>query len=175
MADTRTQLLQSVIDNILTGGRRTIASSVRTVLNLIIGSVPNIADDGNAVGGYPILDGSGKVALSQLPPLGSGITTSTLVITGLTNIDLTGLSGTVILILQSTNPSEIINSFSNFTNVDIIYLCPRNTLDITINNGGGTIRCAGASMPCYGANAGYMQLTKRSNIFYQTQYQDQYV
>ena len=62
---TDAQLLQSVIDNILTGGRRTKAAMTRTVLNAIINDKQN-KDGKNVANGYAGLDANTRILLAQL-------------------------------------------------------------------------------------------------------------
>lgn len=174
---TRLQLLAIIAQYVLSGGRRTLASGVRIVFGWIIGSNVNILDDANVANGYLQLDSGGLIPSAFLP---SGLRVVTIDITGLNGIDLTGLKGSVIINLTSSNTTETINALSNIAaGLDFIWLCPSLTLTLTVNDksvSGGNIRVYNSTVAMIGAKEGSLQLMQRaSGKFYQQNYIDQYV
>lgn len=108
-----------------------------------------------------------------------GITTVDKVITGLTDLDLTGYSGELIVNLISANANEILYSISNYTNVRKITLRPENGLVVTVYDtnglgGGYNIYLNAATKVPDGNLKGFLELTKRGTDWYETNFIDQY-
>lgn len=109
----------------------------------------------------------------------SGVTTITKNITSLTDLDLTGQSGELIVNLTSTNATESLSNISNHTNVTKITLRPENGLVVTVydNNGLGgvyNIYLNAATKVPDGNYNGFLELTKRGTDWYETNFIDQY-
>jgi hypothetical protein len=107
------------------------------------------------------------------------ITTSTISITGLTQIDMTGLSGIVTVILTSSNATETINKIVNATNVYKIIFQPQSGLQVTFNDKsiggvGANIHLFASTQIPNGTNSGYLEVTLRSSEWYQTGFIDSY-
>lgn len=120
--------------------------------------------------------GDGITQLSVLSFLGAGgesVTVINLDITGVDTINLTGLSGTILFILSSSNSAEVINEFINYTDVDYVYLCPNSSLNITFNLDGNFILAA-PSLTAYGLYSGFLKLYKLGTQFRQESFIDQY-
>lgn len=108
-----------------------------------------------------------------------GITTITKDITGLTDLDLTGQAGELIVNLTSSNATETLNTISNYTNVRKITLRPAVGLTVTVNDcnalGGGTnIYLFGPLIACQGSAKGFVTLDKRGTDWYEYTGVDQY-
>ncbi len=100
-------------------------------------------------------------------------------ITGLTQIDMTGLFGTVTVILTSANPAETINEIINATNVTKIIFQPAAGLTVTFNDvsGGGlgaNIHLFAPTQIPVGSSSGYLEVTLRSGEWYETDFIDSY-
>ena len=70
---TRSQLKTLITDGVLSGGRRTIAATLRSILNAIVDACSNISDDKDQANGYVGIDGSGIAntsAIKSLTPTG---------------------------------------------------------------------------------------------------------
>lgn len=167
---TRAQLAALKDLLILSGGRRTTASNMRAFQDAIIESLSNILDDKDANDGYAGLDSNGLIDPSHLPPA-TGITVRTIALTG-TVLDLTGLTGSIILNVTG-NPTQNLTDIVNISGVDQIWICPPNTMDLTAIDG-NNIRLFAATLTCYGARDGYLQMIKRGTKMYQLTYIDQY-
>lgn len=109
-----------------------------------------------------------------------GITTITKDITGITDLDLTGYSGELIVNLTSTNATETLYTISNYTNVRKITLRPENGLVVTVYDtnglGGGNNIYLNANFKVPDGNYnGFLELTKRNTTdWYETNFIDQY-
>ena len=92
-----------------------------------------------------------------------------------TNIDLAPYSGEMIInVNDGANPTGILNSFSNHTNVTKVTIRAKTSLDITVNDGDPSLKLATAAVTLFGPKFGFLELTKRNSKFFQTNLIDQY-
>lgn len=112
------------------------------------------------------------------------IAETTLDITGLTAIDMTGLANYGIINLTSANPAETINKINNLTANQQYVFRPANGLQITWNDkstlgpGVGNLRLSNGAIIVDGSKEGFMVLQRRTfgvnTYFYSREYLDVY-
>ncbi len=105
---------------------------------------------------------------------GSSVTTISYDMSGLTNIDLTGQTGELIINITSGSAAQNLNSFSNYAAVTKITLRPAAGIVLTVIDGDPSINLSAPTLDVNGTLDGFLELTKRSASFYQTNYLDQY-
>ena len=122
----------------------------------------NIISDADQPGGYLAIDMAGKVISG--PILAGLMAEASLNVTGLTTIDLAGITAPIVN-LVSTNATEVIDNVTNFLNPSRVTFRAEAGLDITFNDkaiNGGNLRLAGPEMPIYGTNGGELRLETRA-------------
>lgn len=63
---TRTELIESTSEKVLSGESSTTAANVRELLEELINSCANLEDDANAAGGFPLIDEDEKINSSLI-------------------------------------------------------------------------------------------------------------
>jgi len=195
MSDTRAQLKTLVTNGVLSGGRRTIAATLRAILNAIIDADSNIQDDKDQASGYLGIGANGLVNISfiadpspsskylrddgtwQAISGGGNMDEKTIDITGKTDIDLTGESANIIN-LFSSNTTEAIDTITGIVNPSRLYLRPVSGLNVTFNDASinsGNIHLWSTGLTAIGSKSGYLKVETRASEFYQNEFIDQYI
>jgi hypothetical protein len=112
---------------------------------------------------------------------GSSLTETTIDITGLTTINLTGLNNFGIINLTSSNPTETINIISNISTTQNYIFYPAAGLAVTFNDLsiggiGANLKLAAPSLTADGTYFGYLSIQKRTALgnCFQTGFLDVY-
>lgn len=181
---TRPQIKASIVAKFYTNVLKLIKGDTsQDQLTDIADSFVSIDTDANVNGGYLQIDNTGKIDVSFVKsamPTGKflkddgtyaitgGISYSetTIDITGLTTIDLTGVAESFI-ILTSSNPSESIDEIINFPSDCLLTFRHDPSLDVTFNDvavNAGNLHLYAPSLTCLGAKFGFIQLgTRQTN------------
>lgn len=130
-------------------------------------------------GTYKLGDGTTQlISLSFLGGVGgySGATTANYTLGVTDTIDCTGLSGEYIFNLTDIG-TKTLNHITNFTNITKLTVIAPTGLTLTVNDltisGGTEIKLVTGTLTI--SPLGFLELTKRGSIFYQTNSIDQYV
>lgn len=166
---------------IITSGRQTTAANVRALIGTILDSYPNAVDGGwifQAQLGYSslitITDPKSFVHKDYVDTAVPPTTTISLDLTGgIDTLNLITKVGIVIVDVTTSDSSDTINNITNATNVTKIIFRPGSSLNLIVNNG-AIIKLFAPALTIFGTKDGYLELTKRNSIFYQTAYIDQY-
>lgn len=111
----------------------------------------------------------------------NAVSQTTLDITGMTILNMSGLLNYGIVNLTSSNSTETINIVSNLSSTDAYKFQPKSTLVVTFNDktiggAGANLKLAAPSLVADGSNGGYLVIQKRetSGDAYQTEFLDTY-
>ncbi len=117
--------------------------------------------------GAGIFSKTGAANTAWTPASGGGTTETTIDITGLTTIDLSGFNNFSVINLTSTNPTETINIISNVNTTQNYIFYPEVGLAVTFNDlsiggVGANLKLAAPSLTADGTYYGYLSIQKRS-------------